>query len=104
MNDEGRCRTYESTAVAEICFGRESMQHIDNRTEPLEQFGIAVSEFIKSSGLFLEYMKDIIGAVAAVDLVGEWVAAEIFPSLFGVVRQGSVEKRLEVGGRGVCIR
>jgi hypothetical protein len=80
------------------------MQHIDNGSEPLEQFGIAVSEFIKRSGLFLEYMKDRIGAVATIDPVGKWVVAEIFPSLFGVVRQGSIEKRLEVGGCAVCIR
>ena len=73
------------------------MQHIDDRSEQLEQFSIALHEFIKRPGLFLEYIKDRIGAIATIDPVGEWVVAEILPSLPGVVCQGSIEKRLEVG-------
>jgi hypothetical protein len=80
--------------------GREGMQHIDDGSEPLEQFGVAIPEFIKRPGLFLEYIEDRIGAVAAIDPVGEWVVAEIFPSLLDVLCQCSIEKGLEVGGRG----
>ena len=79
------------------------MHHIDNRSEPLEQFGIAVPEFLKCLGLLLKYVKDRIGVVAAIDPVGEWVITEIFPCLFGVLRQGSIKKRLEVGGYVGCI-
>ena len=103
MNDEERWGTYETTAVAEDWVGRESMQHIDDRSKPLEQFGIAVLEFIKRPGLFLEYIEDRIGALATIDPVGEWMVAEIFPSLLGVLGQGNVENGLEVGGRGGCI-
>jgi hypothetical protein len=79
------------------------MQHIDDRSEQLEQFGITLHEFIKRPGLFFEYIKDIIGAIATIDPVGEWVVAEILPSLLGVISQGSIEERLEVGRRS-CIR
>ena len=87
MNDAERYRTYKTTGIAKDCqcVGREGMQHIDERSEPLEQFGIAVPEFIKSPGLFLEYIKDRIWAVAVINLVSEWVVAEIFPSLLGVL-------------------
>jgi hypothetical protein len=79
------------------------MQHIDDRSEQLEQFGIAVNEVIKRPELFLEYIKNRIGAIATIDPVGEWVVAEIPPSLLGVVCQGSIEKCLKVG-RCSCIR
>jgi len=48
--------------------GREGIQHFDDRFEPLEQFGIALPEFVKLSGLFLEYVKDRIGAVTTIEL------------------------------------
>jgi hypothetical protein len=87
MNDAGRSRTYKTTCIAKDCqcVGREGMQYIDDGSEPLEQFGIAVPEFIKPLGLFLEYIKNRIGAVAVINLVSEWVVAEIFPSLLGVL-------------------
>lgn len=99
MNDEGHCGTYETTAVTKDWVGGDGMQHIDDRCEPFEQLGIAVFEFIKCLGLGSEYMEDRIGAVAAINPVGEIVVAEIFPSLLGVLRQGSVEEGLKVGGR-----
>jgi hypothetical protein len=46
----------------------------------------------------LKDIKD--GNGGSIGSVGEWVVAEIFPGLFGVLCQGMVEKRLEVGGRG----
>ena len=61
------------------------MQHLDDRPEPLKQLNIAVPKFVKRLGLFLEYMKDRIGAVATSDPVGEWVVAEVFPSFLGVL-------------------
>jgi hypothetical protein len=50
--------------------------------------------------LFLEDIKDRIGAIAFIDLIGKRMAAEICPSFLGVLVQGSIEKGLEVGGRG----
>ena len=78
------------------------MQHVDDGFEPPKQFGIAILEFVKRPGLLLEYMKDRFGTVAALNLGGEWVVAEIFPSLFSVLLQGSIEKSREGGGEG-CI-
>jgi hypothetical protein len=100
MNDKESCGTYETNAVAKDFICGEGMQPFDNGSEPLEQLGIAFPEFLKRPGLFLEYLEDRIGAVAAIDFVGEWMVAKIFPSLLGVVRQGSIEKVLEVGGCG----
>ena len=65
------------------------MQHFNNRFEPLKQFGIAVPEFVKGLCLFLEYIKDRFGAIAAIDLVGEWVSVKIFAGFLGVLHQGS---------------
>ena len=78
------------------------MQHIDDRCEPLEQIFIAIPDFTKRQGLFSEYIMDRIGAIAAIDHVGEWVVTEIFPSFLGVIGQGSIKKRLEwsIGSRG----
>ena len=103
MNDDEYCKTYVTNAVSKDVVGREGMQHVDDGSEPSKQFGIAPLEFVKRSGLFLEYFKNRIGTIAAVDLGGEWVVAEIFPSLLVVLFQGNVEKRLKVGGRGGCI-
>ena len=61
--------------------GKESMQYTDDGFKPLEQFEVSPLIFFKSLGLFLEYIKDRIGTVAALDLGGEWVVPEIFPSL-----------------------
>ena len=94
MIDEENCRTYVTDAVS-----RE--QYIDNGLKQFEQFRFAPPKFVKRLGLFLKYIKDRIGIVTAIDLRGKWVVAEIFPSLLGVVRQGSIENSLKVGG---CIR
>ena len=83
--------------------GGEGMQHFNNRSEPLDQFSIALPKFVKDLCLFFEYNKDRIGAVAAIDLGGEWVIAKIFASFLGVLLQGSIENGLEVGGRGCRI-
>ena len=80
------------------------MQHVDDRSEVLEQSGIALSEFIEHFGLFFKYSDEGITVVTVIELGGKWVVAEIFPSLFGVLRQGNTENCLEVGGRGGCIR
>jgi hypothetical protein len=80
------------------------MQHVDDGREPLEQFDIAFPELFKCPGLFLEYIEDRIGTIAAIDHDGEWVIAEIIPSLICVLRQGGVEEHLKVGGGGSCIR
>ena len=73
------------------------MQHFDNRSEPIEQFGIALFEFVKPFCLLSEYIKNRIGAVTAIYLGGEWVVAEIFAGLLGVLHQGSIEKHIKVG-------
>ena len=80
------------------------MQDLDDRLEPLEQFYIAPPEFVKRSGLFLEYGNDRIGVATTIDLGSERVVAEIFSSLLGVLSQGGIENRLKVRGSGSCIR
>ena len=97
MSDEEVCGTYMTSAVFKDFVSRDGMQHIDDRSKPLEQFGITLPEFVKHPGLFLEYIKDRIGAVTAIDLGGEWVVAEIFPTLLCVLLQGSIEKSSEIG-------
>lgn len=62
------------------------MQDLDDRVEPLEQYDIALPELVKLSGLFLKYGKNRIRIVATIDLGSEWVVAEIFASLLGVIR------------------
>jgi len=89
---------------AEGFVGREGMQHFDDRCEPLEQLVITLPEFVKLRGLFLEYIKDRFGAVAAIDPGGEWVVTKIIPCLLGVLCQGGIEKHIEMGGRGGRIR
>ena len=90
-------------AVSEGFVGREGMQDIDDRSEPLEQFWITLPEFVKRLGLFLEYIKDSIGAVTAIDLGGERVVAEMCSSLPGVLFQGSIEKGLKSRGHGTMV-
>ena len=80
------------------------MQHFDDGLEPLKQFDIAFPEFFKCTSLFLEYIEDRLGTIAAIDHDGERVIAEIIPSLPCVLCQGGVEERLKVGGSGGCIR
>ena len=92
-----------TNAVSNGFVGREGMQHVDDGFKPPKQFGIAILEFVKRPGLFLEYMKDRFGTATAIDLGGEWVVAEIFPSLLCVLLQGSIEKSREGGGREGCI-
>ena len=75
------------------------MQYIDDGFEPLDQLSIASLEFVERPGLFLEYIDDRIRTVAGIDLGGEWVTAEIFPSFLGIFLQGSIEKSAEGGGR-----
>ena len=104
INEKERCEAYVAKTVFKDLVGREGMQHIDDGSEPLEQFGIAPLKFVKSPCLLLEYTKDRIGIIAAIDLRGKWVVAEIFPSLLGILLQGSIEKRLKAGGREDCTR
>jgi hypothetical protein len=85
--------------VHEDCVGREGMQHVDDGFQPLKHINI---ELFKCTGLFLKYIKDRIGAIAAIDPDGEWVVAEIIPSLGGVLRQGCVKEHLKVGESGGC--
>jgi hypothetical protein len=64
------CRTYEINTSAKNCIGGEDL---------LEQFGFIIPEFLnlKCPGLFLEYIRNRIGAVVVIDLEGKWVVAKI---------------------------
>jgi hypothetical protein len=75
------------------------MQYIDDGFEPLDQLSIASLEFVERPGLFSEYINDRIGTVAGIDLGGEGVITEIFPSFLGIFLQSSIEKSAEGGGR-----
>ena len=63
----------------------------------LEQSGIAIPEFVKRLCLLLEYVKGRLasGVFTAIDLGGEGMVPETYPHLFGVLRQGGIQKRLE---------
>lgn len=100
MNDEEWYVTYVTSAFIEECVVRQAIQHLDDGSEPLEQFGIAPLEFSKLLCLFFEYMKDVIRAAALSYIGGEWVIAKIFSCLPGVLPQGSIKKGVKVGGRG----
>ena len=54
--------------VAKEFVGRDGMQHINDRFEPPEQCGIALPEFVKHLCLLMEYVKDRVGVVTAIDL------------------------------------
>ena len=85
-----------TSLVAKEFVSRDGMQHINDRFQPLEQFGIALPEFVKRLCLLLEYVKDRLGVVTAINLGGEGVIAEIFPGSVCVLRQGGIENRLKV--------
>jgi hypothetical protein len=89
--------TYKANNVAKDRAGRQGIQATDDRLDALDQFGIAISEVIKCSGLPLDYSKDRFSGFARIDLRGEWVLAEIFLRSFGILGQGGVEDGLEVG-------
>ena len=60
-----------TNAVSNGFVGREGMQHVDDGSKPPKQFGITILEFVKRPGLFLEYIKNSIGAVTSIDPGGE---------------------------------
>ena len=62
------CAIYTAGAVAKDFVGREGMQYLDDRFEPLEQLGIALPEFVKLARLFSKYVKDRIRAVTTIEL------------------------------------
>jgi hypothetical protein len=45
-----------TSVVAKGFVGRDGMQHTDNRSEPLKQFGIPLPELVKRQCLLLEYV------------------------------------------------
>ncbi len=61
------CGIYTANVVAKDIVGRDGMQYVNDRIEPPEQFGIALPEFVKLSGLFSKYVKDRIGAVTSIE-------------------------------------
>lgn len=88
---------YETAVVAKNCTVRVRMQLMDDGSEPPERLGITLPEFTKHLGLFLEYIKDRIRAVATIDLVGGSMVTMVISNLFGVLGQGKVEERIESG-------
>ena len=93
-----------TSLVAKDFVGRDGMQHNNDRSEPLEQFCRVLPEFVKCLSLLLEYVKDRLRVVTAIDLRSERVIAEIFPGSLCVLRQGGIKNCLKVKGRGGCIR
>ena len=57
-----------TSLVAKGLVGRDGMQHINGRYEPLEQFGIALPKFVKRLCLLLKYGKNRLGVVTVIDL------------------------------------
>ena len=84
--------------------GRNRMQNTNDRSEPFEQFGIALPKFFKRLCLLFEYVKDRLRVVTIIDLCGERVIAEIFPGSLCVLCQGGIENCFKVKGNGGCVR
>ena len=60
---------YMTSLVANGFVGTYSMQHANDRSEPLERIWYRrLPEFVKRLCLLLEYAKDGLGAVTAIDL------------------------------------
>jgi len=104
VNSNECFRTYETSTDTKSYVVREGTQHNDDGSEPHEQSGIALPEFVKRLCLLLEYVKDRLGVFTAIDLGGEGMVPETYPSLFGVLRQGGIQRRLKgedgIGSRG----
>jgi hypothetical protein len=76
----------------------------DDGLKPLDQSVISGLEFVKFLGLFFKYHQEGIGSVTSINLVCEWMIAEVVPSLLGVLGQGSIKQGLEIGGSGSGVR
>ena len=61
------------------------MQVIEDGPKAQDQIGIAVPDFLKFLGLFLENGKEGFGGVTAINVGGEWAVEEFFPGLLGVL-------------------
>jgi len=77
--------TYELSSGLNSTTLGENKQAIDYGPKALHQFGIVFPKFLKLLGLFLEYGKEGFGVLAAIDLGGQRVVAEIFSRLLGVL-------------------
>jgi hypothetical protein len=94
--------TYRANTGAKGSTDREIVEAIDDGFKPLDQSGATFSEFVKSFGLCLEYVKDFFSGIACIDLCGQWVVAKILPRLNGVFSQRRIEEGFEVRERGSC--
>jgi len=77
--------TYELSSGLNSTTLGENKQAIDYGPKHINQFGIAFPKFLKLLGLFLEYGKEGFGVLAAIDLGGQRVVAEIFSRRLGVL-------------------
>lgn len=68
------------------------MQVIERGAKPQDQIGIAVPNFLKFLGAFMEYGKEGFSRIAAINFGGEWAIEEIFPGLLCVLGQGFAEE------------
>jgi len=68
---EKRTKDSDVAGTYGTSLGRECVQAIEHGTKPQDQIGIAVPNFLKFLGFFLEYGKEGFGRVAAINLGGE---------------------------------
>ena len=67
------------------------MNNPHDRSDPADQVAISVSIFFELLRFVSEYENDLIGEIAAFNLVGGLISSEVDPRLFGVIGQCMVE-------------
>ena len=77
------------------------MEDVDYWGKPVDQSTIPVPIFLETVCCFLKKVKDIIGRVAALKLVGEWIMTDIYPCVVGIVCE-SFGDQVKVRRRDCC--
>ena len=67
------------------------MNDLHDRSDPVDQVAISLSIFFKLLRFVSEYENDLIGRIAAFNLIGRLILSEVDPRLFGVIGQCVVE-------------
>ena len=82
---------------------RDCMKNLYYGFKTVDQLSIPIAICLELLCFVLEETKDGIGGIAILEGLGRGMCDEVYASLFGIVRQGSIENGLKVG-RGVRCR
>jgi hypothetical protein len=70
----------------------------------VDQLAIFISIGVELLGFVLKEVENGICRMAVLDGLGEGICSEVYPCLFGIVRQGSFKNGLKAGREGRCRR